>query len=162
MAATAQGAPQAAANGVSHDHSRKPSVVISATGATGYTQNGNPVGQAGRPTIAFGMMNVGQQSNTPAHDQQSTLHTPSENPRVISPAHSPSPIPQPNASGGRPPSSLQSQGNGLNFGSMGGDATQVRQSRLLLVCSHDWLLTSLTGTASGSYRTVHSKCWSDA
>lgn len=43
------------------------------------------------------------------------------NPRVTSPAQSPSPIPQPSASGGRPPSGLSQQGNGVTFGSLGGD-----------------------------------------
>jgi translation initiation factor 4G len=39
---TAQGGSQPATNGVS-DHGRKPSMVISATGSSGYTQNGGPV-----------------------------------------------------------------------------------------------------------------------
>ena len=47
------------------------------------------------------------------------------NPRVTSPATSPSPIPQPPASGGRPPSGLPAQGNGLSFGSMGGEDPSV-------------------------------------
>jgi hypothetical protein len=50
---------------------------------------------------------------------------PSMNPRISSPQTSPSPIPQPAASGGRPPSSLQGQGNGPIFGSLGGDSNDV-------------------------------------
>jgi translation initiation factor 4G len=44
------------------------------------------------------------------------------NPRVTSPAQSPSPIPQPPiSSGGRPPSGLAQQGNVMIFGSPSGD-----------------------------------------
>jgi translation initiation factor 4G len=55
------------------------------------------------------------------HQSQGTPSVPiavPNNPRVASPAQSPSPIPPSGASGGRPPSGLQSQGNGLSFGSL--------------------------------------------
>jgi hypothetical protein len=62
----------------------------------------------------------------PASSQaQAGLGAPSTNPRVTSPQTSPSPIPQPASSGGRPPpSTYQAQGNVPNFGSFGesGDA----------------------------------------
>lgn len=112
-------------------HGRKPSVVISAQGASGQIPNGGPVVQNSRPNIAFGSMVNNQNSPAVAHsgsynDQQgSSLNTPKHDPRVTSPAHSPSPIPQPPASGGKPPSGLPGQGNGLVFGSSGmenGDA----------------------------------------
>lgn len=99
-------------------------MVISASGSTGYTQNGGPVGQAARASINFGSMNApeGAPQNAPYQAQNSSLNTPQQGSRVIEPTHSPQPIPQPTlASGGRPPSSLQSQSNGLNFGSMGAD-----------------------------------------
>lgn len=114
------------------DHSRKPSVTISAAGATGHMPNGGPV--AGKPNggngIQFGFLNAG---GSPAATH-SVLHAQSmsslavnapTNPRITSPQTSPSPIPQPAASGGRPPSGLQGQGNGLNFGSMGGEEGNV-------------------------------------
>ncbi|KAA6412503.1 MAG: hypothetical protein FRX48_03494 [Lasallia pustulata] len=111
------------------DHSRQPSVTISAAGTSGYMINGGPVG--GKPTggnaIQFGSINAGgppvASQNTPQLNQSASslaVNTPS-NPRISSPQTSPSPIPQPPASGGRPPSSLQSQGNGLSFGSLGGE-----------------------------------------
>ncbi len=110
------------------DHSRKPSsVTISAAGTSGYMPNGGPVGSnSTRPNISFGSMTAGGSpaiaNSVPHHAQASSLSAPMTNPRVTSPASSPSPIPQPTASGGRPPpSGLQGQGNGLNFGSMGGE-----------------------------------------
>jgi hypothetical protein len=79
----------------SADHSRKSSVTISATGPSGYIPNGGPASR-GAPNLQFGAMGG---SPAPSHA------TP--NPRVASPAHSPSPIPQfsggkPNNLGGRP------------------------------------------------------------
>ncbi|KAF6233781.1 hypothetical protein HO173_007993 [Letharia columbiana] len=118
------------------DHSRKPSVTISAAGASGYMPNGGPV--AGKPTggsnIQFGShpadASAAAQNATP-HPNQSTnslaVNTPS-NPRVTSPQTSPSPIPQPPASGGgRPPSSLHGNSTSLSFGNFGGtEASQMR------------------------------------
>ncbi|WPH02167.1 Hypothetical protein R9X50_00502200 [Acrodontium crateriforme] len=127
----AQGGSQAAnttavPNGTA-DHGRKPSVVINASGATGYTPNGGPVGQTGRPPITFGSINNSSpvpQASVP-HQSPAPASTQASNPRVISPAHSPQPIPQPQASGGRPPSNLQGQGNGVTFGSVAeGDQRQ--------------------------------------
>lgn len=109
------------------DHGRKPSFTINATGAPSYLSNGGPM--TGKPTggssIQFGQINsTGSQpltSSTPQPIQSSNtlaVQTPS-NPRIASPQTSPSPIPQPPASGGRPPSGFQGQGNGPNFGSLG-------------------------------------------
>lgn len=116
------------------DHSRKPSVTISAAGASGYMPNGGPV--AGKPTggsnIQFGShpadASAAAQNATP-HPNQSTnslaVNTPS-NPRVTSPQTSPSPIPQPPASGGgRPPSSLHGNSTSLSFGNFGGTEASV-------------------------------------
>ncbi|KAB2569931.1 MIF4G-like type 3 [Lasiodiplodia theobromae] len=98
-------------------HGRKPSsMTISAAGTSGPMANGSN----NRPNISFGSMNAGGSpaiaNSVPQAPQNST-----PNPRITSPATSPSPIPQPPASGGRPPASLQGQGNSLSFGSMGGE-----------------------------------------
>ncbi|MCJ1401545.1 hypothetical protein MMC11_004761 [Xylographa trunciseda] len=118
------------------DHSRKPSVTISAQGTSGQMPNGGPA--AGKPvggnSIQFGSMNNGpspvivHSAPQPMHSSSSlAVHAPS-NPRITSPANSPSPIPQPPASGGRPPSSLQGQGNGPVFGSLGEDPSRQLRS----------------------------------
>ncbi|KAL9094710.1 MAG: hypothetical protein Q9165_002980 [Trypethelium subeluteriae] len=114
-----------APNSQGGDHSRKTSVTISASGTSGQLSNGGPVGPATRSNI--NNLNFGglpAQSSPalahtqPFHQQNSHLSTPlPPNPRIQSPANSPSPIPQPAASGGRPPSGLQGQGNIPNFGS---------------------------------------------
>jgi translation initiation factor 4G len=110
-----------ATNGGS-DHGRKASVTINAN--NGYMANGGPVGGS-KGSIQFGSL-----ADSPAvsHSTPQISHpTPSAaipipgNPRVTSPAQSPSPIPQPSASGGRPPSGLGGQGNNMTFGSLGGD-----------------------------------------
>ncbi|KAF2153807.1 hypothetical protein K461DRAFT_266918 [Myriangium duriaei CBS 260.36] len=108
-------------------HGRKPSVVISASGTSGQIPNGGPVGQNTRPNIAFGsMVNNGQgapaiANSTTYGSQNNSIPTPRHDPRQTSPAHSPAPIPQPPASGGKPPSGLHNQGNGLVFGSSGAE-----------------------------------------
>lgn len=116
----APGAPQG-------DHNRKPSVTISSAGTSGYMPNGGPAGGASSRTnsIQFGSMN---QQGSPAMGSPATLASQPQsglgvsqpvNPRITSPQTSPSPIPQPSSSGGRPPSTYQSQGNAPNFGSFG-------------------------------------------
>jgi len=106
------------------DHSKQPSVTINAAGASGYMPNGGPAAPSNRPNISFGSLNVNGSpaiaSSVPYQSQTSSLPPPQSNPRITSPANSPSPIPQPAASGGRPPSAFQGQGNSLSFGSMGG------------------------------------------
>ncbi|MCJ1390502.1 hypothetical protein MMC18_003362 [Xylographa bjoerkii] len=114
------------------DHSRKPSVTISAQGASGQMPNGGPA--AGKPVggnnIQFGSMNNGpspvivHSAPQPMHSSGSLAVQAPSNPRITSPANSPSPIPQPPASGGRPPASLQGQGNGPVFGSLGEDPSR--------------------------------------
>ncbi|KAK7714421.1 hypothetical protein SLS57_007147 [Botryosphaeria dothidea] len=98
-------------------HGRKPSsMTISAAGTSGPMANGS----SNRPNISFGSLNAGG-SPAIANSVPQAPQTTTPNPRITSPATSPSPIPQPPASGGRPPASLQGQGNGLSFGSMGGE-----------------------------------------
>jgi translation initiation factor 4G len=104
------------------DHSRKPSVTITSAGTSGYIPNGGP---ASRPnSLQFGFANQQSSPNmaNPAlasSQSQSGLNAPSANPRVTSPQTSPSPIPQPASSGGRPPPSTYQAGNVPNFGSFG-------------------------------------------
>jgi translation initiation factor 4G len=104
------------------DHSRKPSVTITSAGTSGYMPNGGP---ASRPnSLQFGFANQQSSPNmgNPAlasSQSQSGLNAPSANPRVTSPQTSPSPIPQPASSGGRPPPSTYQAGNVPNFGSFG-------------------------------------------
>ncbi|CAI7588725.1 unnamed protein product [Penicillium manginii] len=116
-------APAAATTASQGDHSRKPSVTITSAGTSGYMPNG---GSASRPqSLQFGFANPQSSPNmgNPAvlanNQSQSGLGAPSANPRVTSPQTSPSPIPQPASSGGRPPSTYQGQGNVPNFGSFG-------------------------------------------
>jgi translation initiation factor 4G len=108
------------------DHSRKPSVTISSAGTTGYIPNGGPAGGVPSRTnnIQFGALNQG----SPAMGGPAMLAGQPQlglgvaqpgNPRITSPSTSPSPIPQPASSGGRPPSTYQTQGNAPNFGSFG-------------------------------------------
>lgn len=111
------------------EHSRKPSVTISAQGASGHMPNGGPA--VGKPAVTqglrFGSASPAIVHSTPqlARSSDSLAVAAQSNPRITSPATSPSPIPQPPASGGRPPSGLQSQGNNLNFGSLGVDDPSV-------------------------------------
>ncbi|KAL9058345.1 MAG: hypothetical protein Q9162_001800 [Coniocarpon cinnabarinum] len=147
MAAPAIVNSSAAANGGSgvSEHVRKPSVTISAAGASGQMPNGAPQTPSGaRPNLTFGSMTASgspaiadstpysapqQQSShqqapqqSQGSQQNSNLPAPPHDPRITSPAASPTPIPQPATSGGRPPSiASQPNGvNGVNFGSLTG------------------------------------------
>lgn len=121
------------------DHSRKPSVTISAAGASGYLPNGGPV--AGKPKggrdIQFGSAvpegsaaaaNAAPQPNNSAASL--AVNMPS-NPRVSSPQKSPSPIPKPHASGGRPPSSLHGNNASVSFGNFAGPEGNVSRGNRL-------------------------------
>lgn len=121
------------------DHVRQPSVTISATGTSGYMPNGGSVAKpAGPNRPQFGTFNPdgspAMAHATPQISQPSnSLAVNNLNPRITSPSSSPSPIPQPPASGGRPPSTFQGQGNGLNFGSINGDDANVSRHIQALV-----------------------------
>lgn len=118
------------------EHKRNSSVTISATGAPGYMPNG--ASGAGKQStgnnIQFGAMAtggspaVGNASPQLSSSSDSLAVKPSSNPRVISPNTSPSPIPQPPASGGKPPSALHNHNNSLNFGNFGSPDSNVRNS----------------------------------
>lgn len=132
------------------DHSRKPSVTITSAGASGYMPNGGP---ASRPnSLQFGFANqqsspnMGNPAALASNQSQSGLGAPSMNPRVTSPQTSPSPIPQPASSGGRPPpSTYQGQGNVPNFGSFGesGDNNVSRDSSSWVRCSSPVCLSNI-------------------
>jgi translation initiation factor 4G len=125
-------------NNSSTDHSRKSSVTISANG--GYIPNGGPVGSQ-KAGIQFGSLSDSPAASysTPQITQPTSsapISIPS-NPRVISPAQSPSPIqPPPVSSGGRPPSGLAQQGNVMIFGSPSGDGDVSFLERRGMVCTN--------------------------
>ncbi|KAL9104741.1 MAG: hypothetical protein Q9163_000353 [Psora crenata] len=116
------------------DHSRKPSVTISAAGAPGYVSNGSAM--AGKPSggngIQFGAMKadgspaIASASPHPPASVDSLAVNAPLNPRATSPQTSPSPIPQPPASGGRPPPTLHGHGNSLSFGNFGGRERDIQ------------------------------------
>lgn len=123
--------------GPNTDHSRKPSVTISAAAGSSFGPNGAPVGPASTraPAIQFGAVDS-QGSPAAPHatlinnTQQSTLGVGgSGNPRVTSPQTSPSPIPVSVMSGGRPPS-LQGHGSSLSFGNFSGESADTNVSFL--------------------------------
>ncbi|KAF1365231.1 hypothetical protein EJ07DRAFT_95769 [Lizonia empirigonia] len=103
--------PTIVSGGPNGDHSRKSSVHIKQTPPT----TGPPSG------IKFGSLAA---SPAPAHAspvaQGSNLNPQAQNPRVASPAHSPSPIPTP-ISGGPKPDSLPTRPN-LVFGGQGSES----------------------------------------
>lgn len=109
-------------NNTASDHNRKPSFTITPSGANGGPHGNQPNKANG---IQFGSMNVGG-SPAPGASPALAHTTPANlgiaglsNPRIVSPQTSPSPILRPAVSGGRPPSSLQNQGNNLIFGQSG-------------------------------------------
>lgn len=104
-------------------HTRHSSVTMASNGPNSFAANGGSVGNA-KSGIQFGF----NESPAIAHSTPQTGNSapipipPGANPRVASPAHSPSPIPQPSASGGgRPPSGLQAGGTQMTFGSLSSD-----------------------------------------
>ena len=116
------------------DHLRNPSVTISAAGPPQNTPNGAsvPTKSLTGSQITFGQMYNADGSPrstnaTPHQPDQSGnslgIHN-SANPRITSPANSPSPIPQPSASGGRPPSHGHN-GSAINFGAFNGPGANV-------------------------------------
>ncbi|POS85896.1 hypothetical protein EPUL_003591 [Erysiphe pulchra] len=102
------------------NHNRKSSFTIVPNGRQ--SMNGGPVGGSS------GKIQFGSITDSPASSHavpqvyQNTGPAPGSivNPRISDPSHSPTPIPQPSASGGRP--QVVGPGNGVNFGSFGGDS----------------------------------------
>jgi translation initiation factor 4G len=102
-------------NGSVHEHSRKSSVQIKQTPPATASAGGPP------SSIKFGSLAA---SPAPAHASpvvQGSLNPQAQNPRVASPAHSPSPIPAP-VSGGKP-DGLPTRPN-LVFGGQGNEGTE--------------------------------------
>lgn len=120
------------ANGGAGEHARKPSVTISANGPQSYGANGGSVGNP-KSSIQFGFKDSpGVSHSTPQPGAASPIPIPgSGHARVASPAQSPSPIPQPTASGGRPPSGLQSGDGKPSFGSFNNDPEVSCLNRVL-------------------------------
>jgi translation initiation factor 4G len=123
------------------DHARKSSVTISANVPAGHMANGGPVGA--HKNIQFGFNeSPAIAHSTPQIGGAAPIPIPGTgNPRIQSPAHSPSPIPQiPQQSGGgqRAPSMPQAP---LTFGSFPGDndvsnpSSSPRHPLLLLITS---------------------------
>ncbi|KAL2134193.1 hypothetical protein VTI74DRAFT_814 [Chaetomium olivicolor] len=101
------------------EHSRNSSVTISANAPASHMANGGPAG--GPKNIQFGFESPAVAHSTPQMGGAAPIPIPGGgNPRIQSPAHSPSPIPQiPQQSGGqRAPSSIQAP---PTFGSFPGD-----------------------------------------
>lgn len=120
-------------------HSRHSSVTMAANGPNSYAANGGHAAAA-KSGIQFGFGSPSVAQSSPQASNSAPIPIPGgNNPRVASPAHSPSPIPQPSASGGRPPSGLQQPGNQMTFGSLGSDGE---------VCSPSACVTNLTNMSS--------------
>ncbi|KAL7918126.1 hypothetical protein ACQKWADRAFT_262525 [Trichoderma austrokoningii] len=109
-------------NGSAPDHFRKGSVTMAANGPSGFVPNGASL-NAAKSAIQFGYDSPAMGHSTPHVGHSAPIPVPEGNShhRVASPANSPAPIPQPSASGGRPPSSLQQPTNQMTFGSLGSD-----------------------------------------
>ena len=114
-------------NAVNGDRARKSS--IPPGGPVNPMSNGGPPAQPSNnrnSTIQFGSMGGSPAADYSLPRDSSAANVPSipSNPRVTSPQNSPSPIPLPTASGGRPPSALQGHANNMSFGSTGGEALE--------------------------------------
>jgi len=112
------------------DHSRKSSLSITATGTIGHIPNGGPVPNSRAPSnLTFGSL---AGSPAPAHavpqPQGPNLNPQVPNPRVASPAHSPSPIPTPISSGGKP-DTLPTRPNLVFGGGSEGAETNVSEQQ---------------------------------
>ncbi|KAF2871902.1 hypothetical protein BDV95DRAFT_28685 [Massariosphaeria phaeospora] len=110
-------------------HSRKSSVTISAAGTSGYIPNGGPIPSSRAPSgLTFGSIagSPAPAHAVPHHPQNASLNPQMPNPRVNSPAHSPSPIPAPTISSGGKPETLPTR-PGLVFG--GGSDSAEPNSR---------------------------------
>ena len=131
-----------AVNGNNVGHDRTPSFTINSNSAPSFNANGGAVGAG--PTAAnkiqFGAMPTS--AAVPASQSSTNLGVAPTHPRSSSPQTSPSPIPQPAPSGGRPPSSLQGPGNGVSFGQLGGEASDPTASPNFLFATTAKMLTS--------------------
>lgn len=129
MPAVPAAAPAVAVGTNGENHARKPSVTMG--GPNNYSANG----AAGGPKIQFGFQASPAVSHSTPQAGSAPIAIPGRDnsQRVPSPQNSPSPIPQPSASGGRPPSSAQTGGQ-LTFGSFGGNG-EVRAYDQYPICN---------------------------
>ncbi|KAJ3577247.1 hypothetical protein NPX13_g3317 [Xylaria arbuscula] len=100
------------------DHNRKSSVTIGTNGPN-YSANGTSAGV--KSNIQFGYQDSPAASHSTPQMPSAHVAIPASN-RVVEPRAEPTPIPQPSASGGRPPSGATTPGSTLAFGSF--DDTQ--------------------------------------
>ncbi len=110
--------PAVVRDGTNGAHSRQSSVTMAANGPNSYTANGGHAAAAAKSGIQFGFGSPSVAQSSPQAGNSAPIAIPGSNPRIASPPHSPSPIPQPSASGGRPPSGLQQPGAQMTFGSL--------------------------------------------
>ena len=120
--------PAVARGSTNGAHSRHTSVTMAANGPNSYAAHGGHAAAA-KSGIQFGFGSPGVAHSSPQTGNSAPIPIPGGNPRIASPAHSPSPIPQPSASGGRPPSGLQQPGSQMTFGSLNSDG-EVRFHKL--------------------------------
>lgn len=107
------------------DHNRKSSVTMSGNGPNSYSTNGASAGA--KPGIQFGYQDSPAASHSTPQPPSAPVPIPGAGNRVVTePRHSPSPIPQPSASGGRPPSGAGPANSTLAFGSFDNDRSHMR------------------------------------
>ena len=128
--AVAPAVPTVSRGSTNGAHSRHSSVTMAANGPNSYAANGGHAAAA-KSGIQFGFGSPGVAHSSPQTGNSAPIPIPGGNPRITSPAHSPSPIPQPSASGGRPPSGLQQPGAQMTFGSLNSDSEVSFPSRTL-------------------------------
>ncbi|KAI1306316.1 hypothetical protein F5Y03DRAFT_394558 [Xylaria venustula] len=104
------------------EHNRKSSVTISTTGPNNYPTNG--ASTSAKPGIQFGYQESPAASHSTPQPPSAPVPIPT-NRTVMEPRTSPSPIPQPSISGGRPSSGAPPSSANVNFGSLGNDQSHM-------------------------------------
>ncbi|KAI1346885.1 hypothetical protein F5Y01DRAFT_261721 [Xylaria sp. FL0043] len=105
------------------DHNRKSSVTISTNGPNNYPTNGASTG--GKPGIQFGYQDSPAVSHSTPQPPTAPVPIPT-NRTVMEPRSSPSPIPPPSISGGRPSSGAALSNANVAFGSFDNDQSHMR------------------------------------
>ncbi|KAI0190296.1 hypothetical protein F4808DRAFT_467112 [Astrocystis sublimbata] len=109
------------------DHSRKSSVTMSANGPNSYSTNGAPAGPT-PGSIKFGYTESPAPSHSTPQPPTAQVAIPGTGARggVTEPRASPTPIPEPSKSGGRPVSGAAQSNATLAFGSFDNDRSHAR------------------------------------
>ncbi|KAI1274812.1 hypothetical protein F5Y07DRAFT_401094 [Xylaria sp. FL0933] len=105
------------------DHNRKSSVTISTNGPNNYPTNGASTG--GKPGIQFGYQDSPAVSHSTPQPPTAPVPIPTSR-TVMEPRSSPSPIPPPSISGGRPSSGAALSNANVAFGSFDNDQSHMR------------------------------------